>query len=107
MQFASAGLGSVSLGSILQDPGTITDPTSLRPILTELNGVDVRGVPGEGRGVKMNTIKIQDTLGQPVTASFAMLNPLTSPKVGDRVRIFFHSQLIFAGTIDRVKKETY
>lgn len=98
MQFGAGTCGSVGLGSVLQDPGAIIDPTSLRPILTELNGVDARHL------IRTGSLRIQDTLGQPVTASFEMVNPLSPPVVGDRVRIFYYAQLIFAGTIDRVVK---
>jgi hypothetical protein len=98
MMFGGASLGSVALGSVLQDPGPITDPTSLRAITTELNGVRV--FP------QMDTLRIEDTLGQPVTASFTMISPSPSPEVGNQVRIFFHSQLIFGGTIDRVLKHS-
>jgi hypothetical protein len=98
MQFAAGTFASESLGSVMVDPGGIVDPTSLRPILTEINGVDARDV------VAMNTLKIQDTVGQPVTANFTIVNPSTAPVVGDRVRIFYHSQLIFAGTLDHVRK---
>jgi hypothetical protein len=98
MQFAAGTFASESLGSVMVDPGGIVDPTSLRPILTEINGVDARDV------VAMNTLKIQDTVGQPVTANFTIVNPTTVPVVGDRVRIFYHSQLIFAGTLDHVRK---
>jgi hypothetical protein len=80
------------------DPGAIVDPTGLRPILTEINGVDARDV------VAMNSLKIQDTVGQPVTANFTIINSTTAPVVGDVVRIFYHSYLMFAGTIDHVTK---
>lgn len=82
----------------MQDPGSIVDPTSLRPILTEINGVDARAI------IKVDSLRIQDTLGQPVTAAFVVVNPATPPVVGDKVRIFYHSQLIFAGTMDHVDK---
>ena len=110
MQFAAGTCGSDSLGSIMVDPGAIVDPTSLRPILTEINGVDARYC------IAMDTLTIQDTLGQPVTASFMMVNqpPNTAqapqdfivPTVGDTVRILYHSQVIFAGTMDHVTKNS-
>lgn len=100
MQFAAGTFAGDSFGSIMLDPGAIVDPTSLRPILTELNGVDVRAF------VAMDSLRIQDTLGQPVTANFMMVNPTTIPVLGDKVRIFYHSQLIFSGTIDHVQKQS-
>jgi len=100
MQFGAATCAGVSLGSVMQDPGAIVDPTSLRPILTEINGVDARA------SIKMDSLRIQDTLGQPVTAAFIMVNPDSPPVVGDNVRIFYHSQLIFAGTMDHIDKSS-
>lgn len=98
MQVGAATCGSVGLGSILQDPGAIVDPTSLRPILFEWNGVDAR------QFIQPDSLQIQDTLGQPVTAAFVLVNPASVPVVGDKVRIFYHAHLIFAGTIDHVEK---
>lgn len=100
MQFGAGSCAGVSLGSVMQDPGAIVDPTSLRPILTEINGVDARA------SIKMDSLRIQDTLGQPVTAAFVMVNPDSPPVVGDKVRIFYHSQLIFAGTMDHIDKSS-
>jgi hypothetical protein len=100
MMFAGTSLSAWGLGSIMQDPGAITDPTSLQAILTEINGVDHRAF------VQMNSLSIQDTLGQPVTASFTILNPSIAPAEGETIRVLFHSQVIFSGTIDRVGKTT-
>lgn len=98
MQFGASTCAGVSLGSVLQDPGAIVDPTSLRPILFEWNGVDARAV------MQNESLRIQDTLGQPVTAAFVLVNPTSVPVVGDKVRFFYHAQLIFAGTMDHVEK---
>lgn len=100
MMLAGAPLADVSLGSILQDPQTSTDYTAGYAIRTELNGVDVREY------VKMRSLSGSDTLGQSVTASFVLVNPPMIPVQGDLIRVFFYSQLIFAGTIDRVTKST-
>ena len=100
MQFGAGSCAGVALGSVMQDPGSIIDPTSLRPILTEINGVDARAV------IRVDSLRIQDTLGQPVTAAFIMVNPSSPPVVGDKVRIFYHSQLIFAGTMDHINKDS-
>lgn len=98
MQFAASTCAAVGLGSVLQDPGAIVDPTSLRPILFEWNGVDAR------QFIQVDSLRIQDTLGQPVTAAFVLVNPAAAPVVGDKIRIFYHAQLIFAGTMDHVDK---
>src|SRR5689334_19329190 len=97
MQFAGAGLASVGLGSVLSDPGASNDE-ALSPIVTTINGVDVRSA------VKMNTLTISDTLGQPVTCSFMLLN--LEPTVGQPVSIRYFSQIIFAGIIDHVQNQS-
>lgn len=97
MMLAGSTLGSSHLcGS--DAVAVISNDEANSAITTELNGVRV--FP------QMNTLDVQDTLGQPVTASFTLLNPEIVPVQGDRVRILFYSQLIFAGTIDRVQKST-
>lgn len=98
MQFGAGTFAEDSLGSIVRYLIAVGDPMAVRPILTELNGVDVRAF------IAMDSVKIQDTLGQPVTAAFTMVTPSSVPTIGDRVRIKFYEQVIFAGTIDHVTK---
>lgn len=98
MILAAHTLGSLAAGSVLTDPGAIGDPTSLRPILTEINGVDVR------ESVQMSTLRLQDTLGQPMSCTFTLVNPSGIPAIGQRVRAYYHAQVLFAGTISRVQR---
>ena len=97
MQFASAGLGSVSLGTLLVDPGASNDE-ALSPIVTTLNGLDIRAF------VLVGTVQIDDTLGQPVTASLTLKD--TVVQIGDVVQIRYFSQVIFAGFIDRIQRRS-
>lgn len=95
MQVGGAGFGSVSLGSILLDPGASNDEAE-SPIIIEINGLDVRV------SVQTDSLTIEDTLGQPVTARFTLVN--FEPDLGDPVRIRFFSEVIFSGTIDHLSK---
>lgn len=97
MQFASAGLGSISLGSVLNDPG-LSEAEDLSPIVMDLDGVDIRDA------ILMNSLKIQDTLGQPVTINFTLKN--IDPQVGNQLRVRYFAQVIFAGTIDHVERDS-
>ena len=97
MQFASAGLGSISLGTILIDPGASNDE-ALSPIVTTLNGQDIRTL------MLTQTLQIDDTLGQPVTASFTLKDSV--PQIGDVVHVRYFSQVIFAGFIDRIQRRS-
>ena len=99
MQFAATGFGNVGLGSIEQDPG-VTDTEYLSPIKTEWNGLDAR------RYLLADTLRIQDTLGQPCTCSFSMVTPEVKPLVGDKIRVLYFSQVIFSGTIDHIGKSS-
>ena len=95
--FGGAPLGDVGLGSILNDSG-VTDTQATSPLILELNGVDSRHL------VVTNTVKITDTIGQPVTASFTLLD--AAPQVGDRVRVLYFSFVLFAGLITRIEQRT-
>jgi hypothetical protein len=94
MQFGAGEAGSVGFGSILQDGGLTTTKEDLGPIMTELNGVDLRGA------VLMDSLGITDTLGQPVEASLAVRGAV--PVVGDQIEIRYFSVLLFAGSIDHI-----
>lgn len=74
------------------------DTWSRSPIITELNGINIL------TAVQMGSVSIQDTLGQPVTANITFIN--FEPRIGDRIRIKFYEQVIFAGTIDHVEKSS-
>ena len=79
------------------DSGT---PENASTIVVELNGVDMRPF------TVMDSLSIQDTQGQPSTASFTLVNPFESPSVGDTIRVLYYAQVIFAGTIDRISKSS-
>lgn len=74
------------------------DIWSQRPIGFALNGINHR------EWLRVDTLEIDDTLGQPVSAEFTLVNPDEVPVAGDEVRITFFDQVIFAGTIDQVQK---
>lgn len=98
MMIAGAPLASTWLGELFSDPALAIDHIDRSAITTELNGVRV--FP------RMNSVQINDIHAQPVTASFTLDNPETVPVEGDRIRILYHSQLIFSGGIDRIQKTT-
>jgi hypothetical protein len=75
-------------------------PENASTIVVELNAVDMRLF------TVMDSVSIQDTQGQPVTAHFTLVNPFTSPVVGDAIRILYYAQVIFSGTIDRINKSS-
>ena len=78
MLIAGAGFASVPMASRLIDPGASNDEAR-QPITTELNGVDIR------LNVPMNTLEIDDTLGQQVRASMTLIDIIPVP--GDQIRM--------------------
>ncbi len=98
MMLGGAPLGSVALGSILQDPGAIENPRARHPFTLELNGVD------RTDWFDRETLEKDDTLGQSVTCRFRLVNPTTVPRPGDRVRVLYHSAVEFAGLIDQTQR---
>jgi hypothetical protein len=83
-----------------RDQAFAINPTVQRPIVTELSGVDVRAF------VFPDSLTIQETIGQSAMGSLMFVNPSFTPIPGMKVRILFHSLVIFSGTIDRVHKTT-
>lgn len=100
MMAGGAALGSISVGSILQDPGAIVDAFALNPVRLTVRGADV------GAAFKADSLDLTETQSQATTCRFVLVNPDAVPAVGDPVTVRFHDYLLFAGTIDRVQKET-
>lgn len=93
------GCGSSSFGSVLQDPGTIVDPTASRPFTLEINHTDWRD------WFSVDSLQLNDTLGQPMSCEFILTNPSTKPKPGDLVRALYFSEVLFAGLMDRAEPQ--
>lgn len=99
MMVAGAVPGSVAVGSLLQDPGAITDPLALHPIRLTVRGIDVTEY------FLANSLDVTETQSQVTTCRITLVNPAAVPVVGDPVTVRFHDYLVFAGSIDRVNKE--
>jgi len=95
MMLAGAGLASVALASTEQDSGNATDAQAIRPFTLELNGVDVAD------WFKVDSLQISDTLGQPMSCQFTLVNPTTRPRPGDVVRVLYYSEVLIAGLMTR------
>lgn len=95
MMLGSAVLGGVSFASTEQDSGNSTDAQASRPFTLELNGVDVR------ESFQVDSLQISDTLGQPMSCSFTLVNPSTRPRPGDVVRVLYYSEVLIAGLMTR------
>lgn len=96
-----ASLGCVSLGSVLQDPGAIVDTLAFAPLRLSLRGVDT------GTSFQANSLDMTETQSQPTTCRFVLVNPAYIPEEGDPVLLRFHDYILFAGTIDRITKQTW
>jgi hypothetical protein len=67
-----------------------------KPIMVAIANRSVR------ESVLVNTIQIDDTLGEQTTCTFTLVNPESVPVVGDTVRVTYFSEVLFAGTVNRV-----
>jgi hypothetical protein len=94
-----ATIGHATLGSLLQDPGAIADPIANAPFMLEINGTDWRD------WFSVDSLRIEDTVGQPASCEFEIVNPSTRPKPGDIVRVLYYSEVLFAGLLSRVEPQ--
>lgn len=98
MMIAGASLASSALASLTPLSTATTDADGGVPLNVLLNNVSSR------QYIKVNTLQIEDTLGEQVSCSFTIVNPVTVPVVGDVVEVRYFSQTLFAGTIDRIRR---
>lgn len=96
MMLGGGTLGSLSLGSILRDPGALVDPLVEHPFTLEINGVN------RTTWFDRASLQQEETVGQPATCDFVLINPSSRPQPGDRVRIRYYSEVLFAGMIERI-----
>ena len=89
-----------SLWPMEEDSAQQLDSWPQKPINVAIGNVSHRSE------IMVNTLKIEDTLGEQVTSAFTVVNPELVPVVGDQVRIWFYDQVLFAGSIDRITRTT-
>jgi hypothetical protein len=94
-----ATVGHAAVGSLLHDPGAIADPIANAPFMLELNGESWRD------WFAVDSLQIDDTLGQPMACEFTLINPNIKPKPGDVVRVLYYSDVLFAGVLSRVEPQ--
>ena len=100
MMLAGAPLASCALASETSLSTATEDAWASRPIDVLLNGVSWRD------WVQVNTLQIDDTLGEQVSATFTIVNPTAAPVVGTVVEVRYYAQTLFSGTIDRITRAT-
>lgn len=101
MMFAGESLASTYLcGSINPGVPPVYDSWPWRAIMIEVDGQSWLSY------VSQNSIAIDDTLGEQVSCSFTAVNPTSIPEIGNVVRVKYYDQVLFAGTIDRVRRTT-
>lgn len=97
MMFAGATLGSSALASETPLSNASVDPWNAEPIRAIINGFAIRP--------HVNSLTVDDTQGEQVTADFVLVNPDVFPAIGDVVSVTYFDQVLFAGTIDRIKHQ--
>lgn len=93
MTLGGVALAGVPLGSLHADSGSSADPLADAPMMLEVNHTDWRD------WFQVETLSITDTLGQPMTCEYTLVNPTTRPKPGDLVRVKYYSEVLFAGVL--------
>lgn len=98
MMFGGQSMGSATFSSVAPNPAaSLTDLYAI-PFRIYLNNVESNGL------VRADTLSIDDTLGEQASCTLTMINPDTAPNVGDSIRVTQYSAVLFAGTVDRIKK---
>ena len=100
MMLAGAAIASTALASQTALSTATTDADALLPLVISLNNVSWQDY------IKTGSLQITDTLGEQVSCSFTVVNPLTAPVVGDVVEVRYFSEVLFAGTIDRIQRQS-
>jgi len=95
MMLAGAVLGGAAYASTEQDNGNSADAQAIRPFTLEINGVD------RADWFRVDSLQISDTLGQPMSCSFTLVNPTARPRLGDVVRVLYYSEVLIAGLMTR------
>lgn len=96
--FGGQSVGSATFSSVAPNPAaSLTDLYAI-PFRIYLNNVESNGL------VQVETLSIDDTLGEQASCTLTIINPTTAPNVGDSIRVTQYSAVLFAGTVDRIKK---
>lgn len=95
MMIAGGTIGGQALGSIMPGASNVGDSWPGKPIDVIINNVSRRHEALAG------SLRITDTLGQPVAMRVTIVNPTTAPVVGDQIRVVWYSEVIFSGTVRR------
>lgn len=99
MMLAGHSFGSAALATPRGPATSSLNSWPLSPFTCAINLVDRQDA------FLVNTLRLDDTLGQPLTCEFTLVNPGTVPAVGDRVDIRFYDEKLFSGLIQRIEPE--
>lgn len=98
MMLAGAALASSALASQTPLSTALTDADTARPIHVYIDDV------ARDTDVLIESLTIEDPLGEPTTCAFRIVNPITVPYEGASVRIVYFSETLFSGTIKSIRR---
>lgn len=101
MSLASPSLGHLVYASC--PSATLDGPPGTTPIIVSPFTVEISGTAIE---FKVNSLSIDIEAGRQGTAQFAAHNMVRIPQIGEAVRILWHSDILFAGSIDKIAAVT-
>lgn len=96
MMLGGAPLAGTALASMTPSSSAGLDPEAQAPLALIYRQVQSRHL------IEPGSLSIRETQGQQSVAAFTMVNAVVEPVVGATVEIRYFSQVLFAGTIDRV-----
>jgi hypothetical protein len=96
MMLGGAPLASTAPASMTPHSTAGLDPEALAPLALLYRQVQSRHLIAPG------SLSIRETQGEQASAEFTMVNAVVEPVVGATVEIRYFSQVLFAGTVDRV-----
>lgn len=98
-QSTFAGIGTADAeGTTPPIGGPPEEELVIDPFTVEIDGESIKPL--------VNSLSIDNELGRQSAASFTLVNVSSVPIIGQTVRILWYNDLLFAGSIDRVRANT-
>lgn len=99
MMLAGSSFGSQAVGTPRGSASQSLNSWPLAPFTCAIN------LETRNEVFLVDTLRLDDTLGQPMSCEFTLVNPTDRPDVGDRVDIRYYDEKLFSGIIQRIEPQ--
>lgn len=99
MMLAGSSFGSQAVGTPRGSASQSLNSWPLAPFTCAIN------LESRNEVFLVDTLRLDDTLGQPMSCEFTLVNPTDRPDVGDRVDIRYYDEKLFSGIIQRIEPQ--